>query len=110
MSTEYEVKRQEYLAVKLCHRKFYLWVAEYIRLDESCFPSDVKIKIKQYIKSYCTSEELKAYIKQLPLDCWDKQDFNVRNLAYAKGIETWNLLDTVCVLKVAVDNYLENLK
>jgi len=110
MSTEYEIKRQEYLSGKLCHRKFYLWVAEYIGLNETYFPSAVKILVKNYKNALVNITDLKSIIEQLPLADWDKQDFNIRNLAFAKGTKTWSASNTVCVLKVMVEAYLENLK
>jgi hypothetical protein len=106
----YNEERQKYIAGKISYRKFYTLVGKELGVTKEDFPSSVKIGIKKFEKGEISLAALKVMIEAIPLIEWDKQDMNIRALGLKKGILGWSLCETVCVLKVAVDNYLENLK
>ena len=106
----YSEERQKYRAGKVSHKQFYTKIGEELGITRENFPSAVKIELKKYEKGEISLSHLKTVIGDIPIASWDRQEMNIRNLALKKGILGWSLCEIVCVLKVAVDNYLENLK
>lgn len=80
-------KRADYIAGRLSHEDYYLWLGAFIGLR----PSILAIPLEEVRHS------TDPHLNDITLDRWDRHDPIVRSLA--AGLP-WSLSDTVCVLKV----------
>lgn len=85
---EQEAQRKRYMEGSLTHQEYYLWLADFIGATKKHVPFS-----QEQINN--SKDE---HLNDLPMAVWDRQDFTIRRLAYAKGL-AWSQSDTVCVLK-----------
>ena len=79
-------KRADYIERRISHEDYYLWLSNFIGLEECGF-DDARLH---------RSED--PHFNDIPLGSWEGQDGYVRRLASAKGLP-WSICETVCCLK-----------
>ena len=83
-----KAKKQAYRANEISHDEYFLWLSDFIGLNDNLIPFS-----NDYIKA---SKD--KHLNDCPLVRWDNMDGVVRTYASSKGLG-WSLSDTVCCLK-----------
>jgi hypothetical protein len=90
-------KRADYLAGKISHHDYYLWLGKLIGVSAYHLP----VKATEQAVKACKDDHLNC----IQLQYWDAQHSLVHGLIRGKVL-SWSLSDTVCVLKaLAVELY-----
>jgi hypothetical protein len=89
LQEEHDAKRKQYLANEITFAEFYLWLADSIGIIRANLPVGID-------RIAASTDE---HLNDIPLMLWDRQDPIVRRLAVQRGMRSWSLSDTVCVLK-----------
>ena len=92
----YNQQRQLYMNHKITHQQFYLWLASFIGVTDAMLP----------VSKERIARSQDPHFNDIPLRLWDYKDYDVRQLAYNKGL-AWSLSDTVCTLKAIALQYSE---
>jgi hypothetical protein len=74
---------------ELTHDQFYLWLADRIGISEQMLP----------VPTDRIARSTDPHLNDIPLNLWDRKDRIVRPVAYAAGMRTWSVFDTLCTLK-----------
>ncbi len=96
MQLEHDAQRKRYMNSELNHQEFYSWLANKIGITIE----DLTVTTDKLLKSKDPS------FNDIPLRQWDKMDSFVRRAAYAAGMKSWSLSDTVCTTKAVARQWL----
>jgi hypothetical protein len=90
LQTEYDAKRNQYLAGEITHHEFYRWLGNSIGITVNHLSQTIKMMLP---------DSQDKYLNDIPLRLWDNQHPVVRSAATGAGMMSWFLSDSVCVMK-----------